>query len=71
MIVAVPVQVVPTVKEFLYFKFVLFRVADLVVDDASTINNDLVIEGTVLNVDFLSVTEQIVDLVHIDTIARI
>lgn len=49
----------------------LFRVADLVVDDASTINNDLVIEGPVLNVYFLSVTEQIVDLVHIDTIARI
>ena len=70
-VIAVTVQVIATVKEFLHLKFVLLWIANLIVNDASAIDYDLVVKRAVLNIYLLRVTKQIVDFVNIDAIARI
>ena len=48
-----------------------FRIADLVVDYPGTLHYDLAVKRAVLNIDFLCVSEQIVNFVDIDAIARV
>ena len=69
--VAIAVQVVSTVKQFLDLEFVFLWIADQIVDNSGSLHDDLVIEGAILYVDLLSIPEQVVNLINIDTISRV
>ena len=70
-VVAVAVEIISTVKELLYFKFVLLWVAYLIVDNPGALHDDLVVEGTVLHINLLSVSQQVIDLVNVDSVSRV
>ena len=71
MVVTISVHVVPTVKQLLNLKSLILWIAYLIINDSRRRHDSLVVEGAVGNVDLLSVSQQIVNLVHIDTISRI
>ena len=49
----------------------LFRVANVAVDDSSLLHDKLRVERQVVNIDLLCVTNQIVEFVNINSIARV
>ena len=71
MIVTISIKIVSTVEKLLDFKFVLFRVADLVINNSCAINNNLMVKRGVMDIDLLRISQEIVYLVNIDAITSI
>ena len=69
MVVAISVHVISTIKQLLNLKSFVFRIADLIINDTRPQHNPLMVERAIRDIDLLSVSEQIVNFVHIDTIS--
>lgn len=68
MVVAVLVQVVPTVEQFFYFIDLFFRVTYLVINDSCTAHDSIVVESVVADVCLLSIAAQVIKLVNVDSV---
>lgn len=71
MVVAVFVQIVPAVEQFLDFSHFFFWVANLVPNYSSLLHYFFVIERAVVHICFLGVTAKIVKFINVNTVSRV
>jgi hypothetical protein len=69
MVIAVFVQIVPAVEQFLDFSHFFFWVANLVPNHPSLLHYFFVIKRAVVHICLLGVTTKIVEFIHVDTVS--